>query len=244
MNINNLKKEIKQYGIKKIKKILYNSSFSLLIKEEQNLNLSNLKKVIVTNYGAISINTVPFTGRSPLDKYIVYDDNTKNRIWWMNKSNKSIDTKTWVFLKKLVVNQLNHKKIFVIDFFCGTDIHNRLRIRFITEIPWQIHFIKNMFVIPSKQDLEGFKPDFIILNGARCKNKTWNKYNLNSEIFIAFNFTENIQIIGGTLYNGEIKKGIFLIMNYFLPSNNILPMRCAANMSKNNDVNLFFGLSG
>ncbi|MCV2508759.1 MAG: phosphoenolpyruvate carboxykinase (ATP) [Candidatus Lightella neohaematopini] len=245
MNINNLKKEIKKYGIKKFKKILYNSNFSVLLKEEQNINYSDLNKVLNTNYGAISINTVPFTGRSPLDKYIVYDDNTKNKVWWTdNGNNKPININTWCFLKKLVINQLNNKKIFVIDFFCGTDINNRLKIRFITEIPWQAHFVKNMFIIPNKKDLEKFKPNFIILNGSRCKNIMWNKYNLNSEVFIAFNFTEKIQIIGGTLYNGEIKKGIFLIMNYFLPPRNVLPMHCAANMSKNNDVTLFFGLSG
>ncbi|MCV2525529.1 MAG: phosphoenolpyruvate carboxykinase (ATP), partial [Candidatus Lightella neohaematopini] len=245
MYINNLKKEIEKYGIKKYKKILYNPSFSLLFKEEQNLNLSNLKKVLVTNYGAISINTLPFTGRSPLDKYIVYDNNTKDKIWWENKNNnKPININTWYFLKDLIINQLNNKKIFIVDFFCGTNTYNRLKIRFITEIPWQAHFIRNMFIIANKEDSKKFKPNFVILNGARCKNNMWNKYNLNSEIFIAFNFTEKMQIIGGTLYNGEIKKGIFLIMNYFLPSRNILPMHCAATVNKNNKVTLFFGLSG
>ncbi|MDP5190465.1 phosphoenolpyruvate carboxykinase (ATP), partial [Rheinheimera baltica] len=188
-----------------------------------------------------------FTGRSPKDKYIVRDDTTRDTVWWSDQGkndNKAITPEVWVDLKALVTQQLSGKRLFVVDTYCGANADSRLAVRFITEVAWQAHFVKNMFIRPTDAELETYQPDFIVMNGAKCTNTNWQQHGLNSENFVAFNLTERIQLIGGTWYGGEMKKGMFSMMNYFLPLQGIASMHCSANVGEAGDVAVFFGLSG
>ncbi|BFM18182.1 phosphoenolpyruvate carboxykinase (ATP) [Maricurvus nonylphenolicus] len=238
---------LSEYGIHNNPEIIHNPSYDLLFEEETKSHLSGYEAGIITESGAISVNTGVFTGRSPKDKYIVKDDNTKDTIWWSDQGkndNKPICENTWSHLKSIITNQLSGKRLFVVDAFCGANENTRLSVRFLTEIAWQAHFVKNMFIRPSDEELESFSPDFVVMNGAKTTNPDWQKQNLNSENFVAFNLTEKIQLIGGTWYGGEMKKGLFSIMNYFLPRQNIASMHCSANKGEEGDVAIFFGLSG
>lgn len=204
---------------------------------------------MLTNLGAVAVDTGIFTGRSPKDKYIVRDDTTRDTFWWADKGkgkndNKPLSPETWQHLKGLVTRQLSGKRLFVVDAFCGANPDTRLSVRFITEVAWQAHFVKNMFIRPSDEELAGFKPDFIVMNGAKCTNPQWKEQGLNSENFVAFNLTERMQLIGGTWYGGEMKKGMFSMMNYLLPLKGIASMHCSANVGEKGDVAVFFGLSG
>lgn len=243
-------KQCLEYGIKNCTEIIYNPSYNDLFKEEINFALEGLEKCTLTNSGALAVNSGKFTGRSPMDKYWVKDENTNNKIWWCENSsnyndNHPIDIETWKYLKKIVCKQLSNKKIFVMDVFCGASKYSRIKVRFITEIAWQAHFVKNMFINLNNNEIDNFIPDFVVLNASKCINRDWKKQKLNSENFIVFNLSEKMQIIGGTWYNGEMKKGIFSVMNYKLPLNGIASMHCAANADKENkNVALFFGLSG
>ncbi|KEY91389.1 phosphoenolpyruvate carboxykinase [Candidatus Photodesmus blepharus] len=237
---------LRKYGLQNIQKIIRNPSYEMLFKEETCTDLHGYEKGIVTKFGAVAVDTGIFTGRSPKDKYIVKDAMTEKRIWWtsdrIENDNKPITQQVWNELKKLVINQLSGKRVFVIDGYCGANPDTRLSIRVITEIAWQAHFAKNMFIRPS--ELTTFEPDFIVMNGAKCTNPKWKEQGLTSENFTAFNLTERTQLIGGTWYSGEMKKGMFSMMNYFLPLKNIASMHCSANMGKDGDVAVFFGLSG
>ncbi|POD99190.1 phosphoenolpyruvate carboxykinase (ATP) [Pectobacterium odoriferum] len=237
------------YGIHDVRDIVYNPSYELLFKEELSPTLQGYERGIETQLGAVAVDTGIFTGRSPKDKYIVRDDVTRDSVWWSDQGkgkndNHPLSQETWTHLKQLVTTQLSGKRLFIIDAFCGANPDSRLSVRFVTEVAWQAHFVKNMFIRPSDEELEGFEPDFIVMNGAKCTNPNWQGQGLNSENFVAFNLTERIQLIGGTWYGGEMKKGMFSIMNYLLPLKGIASMHCSANVGEKGDVAVFFGLSG
>ncbi|MGA2407718.1 MAG: phosphoenolpyruvate carboxykinase (ATP) [Bacteroidales bacterium] len=238
-----------KYGIQDIKEIVYNPSYDLLFAEETKPGLSTFEKGIITTTGAISVDTGIFTGRSPKDKYIVLDDKSKNSVWWRSdmakvSDNKPISPEIWNHCKNISLKQLSGKKLFVVDCFTGANKNTRLRVRFILEVAWQAHFVKNMFIRPEPEELDDFKPDFIVLNASKARNPDWEKQGLNSENFVFFNLSEGMAVIGGTWYGGEMKKGIFSIMNYYLPLKGIASMHCSANVGKNGDTAIFFGLSG
>jgi phosphoenolpyruvate carboxykinase (ATP) len=242
-------RELSDYGIQDIKEIIYNPSYNTLFSEETKPGLEGYEKGIITKPGAIAIDTGVFTGRSPKDKYVVLDDKTKDTVWWKSEKakvsdNKPISLEIWNHCKSISSKQLSGKRLFVIDCFCGANKNTRLRVRFVVEVAWQAHFVKNMFIRPEPEELDDFKPDFVVLNASKSKNPDWKKQGLNSENFVFFNLTEGMLIIGGTWYGGEMKKGIFSVMNYYLPLKGIASMHCSANVGKKGDTAIFFGLSG
>ncbi len=241
--------ELEQYGIRDAAEIIYNPSYDLLFDEETRPGLTGYEHGVVTTSGAVAVDTGIFTGRSPKDKYLVRDDLTRDTVWWADQGkgkndNKPLSQDTWNSLKHLITYQLSGKRLFVVDAFCGANADTRLKVRFITEVAWQAHFVKNMFIRPDENELHDFEPDFIVMNGAKCVNPDWQAQGLNSENFVAFNLSERIQLIGGTWYGGEMKKGMFSIMNYLLPLQGIASMHCSANVGEKGDVAIFFGLSG
>ena len=240
---------LEKYGITNTQEVIYNPSYELLYEEELKSDLQGYEKGQLTELGAVNVMTGEFTGRSPKDKYIVKDSVTENTIWWNAdkavNDNKPISQETWNALKQTTVHQLSGKRLFVVDAFCGANENTRLKVRFIMEVAWQAHFVKNMFIRPTEEELENFgEPDFIVMNGSKTSFKDYAAHGLNSEVYIAFNLTEKIQIIGGTWYGGEMKKGLFSMMNYYLPLQGIASMHCSANKGKDGDVAVFFGLSG
>ncbi|AWS49821.1 MULTISPECIES: phosphoenolpyruvate carboxykinase (ATP) [Providencia] len=242
-------KELEKYGIHDVAEVVYNPSYELLFTEETKPGLEGYERGTVTTLGAVAVDTGIFTGRSPKDKYIVRDDVTRDTVWWADQGkgkndNKPMSQEVWADLKHLVTEQLSGKRLFIIDAFCGANADTRLKVRFITEVAWQAHFVKNMFIRPSDEELVGFEPDFIVMNGAKCTNPNWEAQGLNSENFVAFNLTERMQLIGGSWYGGEMKKGMFSMMNYLLPLKGIASMHCSANVGEKGDVAIFFGLSG
>ncbi|HOI86929.1 MAG TPA: phosphoenolpyruvate carboxykinase (ATP) [Lentimicrobium sp.] len=235
------------YGITDVKEIIYNPSYELLFEHEMDPSLEGFERGVLTKSGAVSVDTGIFTGRSPKDKYIVHDEVSENTVWWSTigkNDNRPLDPAIWDQLKGIVVNQLSGKRLYVLDAFAGANNESRLCIRFIVEVAWQAHFIKNMFIRPSEEELRNFKPDFVLMNGSKATNPKWKEQGMNSENFVVFNLKERMQVIGGTWYGGEIKKGIFTMMNYYLPLKGIAAMHCSANMGKDGDVAIFFGLSG
>ena len=245
---NPIEQELAQLGITQVKEIVRNPSYEQLFEEEMAPNLEGYEKGVLTDTGAVAVDTGIFTGRSPKDKYIVYDDSSKEHVWWTSDTakndNKPMTPETWKSLKALVTGELSGKRLFVIDAFCGASEHHRLAVRIITEVAWQAHFVKNMFIRPTEEELKTFKPDFVVLNGSKVTNPNWKEQGLNSENFVAFNLTEHIQLIGGTWYGGEMKKGMFSMMNYLLPLKGVASMHCSANVGEDGDVAVFFGLSG
>ena len=244
-----LKKELEAVGITGPIEIFHNLSYDELYKHETNPALTGYEKAYQTKSGALSVDTGIFTGRSPKDKYIVMDENTKDNVWWAgpNKKgsdNKPIDHKTWEHFKRLCQKQLSGKKVYVMDGYCGANENSRMKVRFVSEVAWQAHFVKNMFIRPTEQELADFEPDFVVLNAGKTTNPNWKEQGLNSEVFVAFNLTERMALIGGTWYGGEMKKGIFSVMNYFLPLKGMAAMHCSANEGKDGDTAIFFGLSG
>ena len=240
---------LEKYGIINAQEIIHNPSFEFLYNEELNPSLEGYEKGQLTELGAVNVMTGEFTGRSPKDKYIVKDSITENTIWWNSdkavNDNKPISQTTWNALKETTVNQLSGKRLFVVDAFCGANENTRLKVRFIMEVAWQAHFVKNMFIRPTEAELESFgEPDFIVMNGSKTSFKDYAAHGLNSEVYVAFNLTEKVQLIGGTWYGGEMKKGLFSMMNYYLPLQGIASMHCSANKGKDGDVAVFFGLSG
>ena len=240
---------LEKYGIKNVQEIIHNSTFEQLYNDELNPNLQGFEKGQLTELGAVNVMTGVFTGRSPKDKYIVKDSITEDTIWWNSdkavNDNKPITQNTWNALRDNTTNQLSGKKLYVVDAFCGANENTRLKVRFIMEVAWQAHFVTNMFIRPTEAELENFgEPDFIVMNGSKTSFKDFADYGLNSEVYIAFNLTEKIQIIGGTWYGGEMKKGMFAMMNYYLPLQGIASMHCSANKGAEGDVAVFFGLSG
>jgi phosphoenolpyruvate carboxykinase (ATP) len=241
--------DLEKYGITGASEIVYNPSYDVLYNEETKTDLEGFEKGVVTEMGAVNVMTGVFTGRSPKDKWIVKDDVTRDTIWWNSDAakndNKPISEDVWVDLKKLVVDELSNKRLFVVDTFCGSNEDSRMKVRFITEVAWQAHFVTNMFIRPTKEELAHYgEPDFVVLNGSKVTNPNWKEHGLHSENFVAFNLTEKMQVIGGTWYGGEMKKGIFAMMNYYLPLHGIASMHCSANVGKKGDVAIFFGLSG
>ncbi len=242
-------KSLNNLGIKNVKEVMYNPSYDELYEEELSPLLEGYERGYLTELGAVNVMTGKFTGRSPKDKFIVKDDVTKDTLWWNSpqapNDNKPTTQAVWNDLKALVAEELSNKKLFVVDAFCGANKDTRLKVRFIVEVPWQAHFVKNMFIRPTAEELKTFgEPDFVVLNGSETSNPNWKEHGLNSENFVLFNLTEKIQIIGGTWYGGEMKKGMFAMMNYYLPLRGIAAMHCSANVGKDGDTAIFFGLSG
>jgi phosphoenolpyruvate carboxykinase (ATP) len=240
---------LEKYGILNTIEQHYNPSFDELYEDELNPNLEGFERGQLSELGAVNVMTGIFTGRSPKDKYIVEDDITRNSVWWTSEKavndNKKISQTTWNALKENTIKQLSNKKLYVVDTFCGANENTRLKVRFIVEVAWQAHFVKNMFIRPTDLELESFgEPDFVVMNASKKGFDDYAAHNLNSEVYVAFNLTEKIQLIGGTWYGGEMKKGLFSMMNYYLPLQGIASMHCSANKGENGDVAIFFGLSG
>lgn len=250
MRVNGLTShDLATLGINGTTDVVYNPDFDTLFQEETRPELEGYARGILTQSGAIAVDTGIFTGRSPKDKYIVRDDTTRDTLWWNDSGegkndNQPLSSETWQALKHCVTTQLSGKRLFVVDAFCGANPDTRLSVRFVMEVAWQAHFVKNMFIRPSDAELAQFTPDFVVMNAAQCTNPDWQAQGLHSENFVAFNLTERMQLIGGTWYGGEMKKGLFAIMNYLLPLKGIASMHCSANVGKRGDVAVFFGLSG
>ena len=242
----NIIQELQDLGITGYHDVAYNPSYEELYQAEVSHFRKGFEKGAITDTGSVAVKTGVFTGRSPKDRYIVQDEITKDTIYWDKKVNFPTTVEIWNNLKELVLNQLStSKKLYVVDAFCGTNVNTRLKVRFVMEVAWQAHFVTNMFIRPSIYELENFgEPDFIVMNGSKATNPNWKAQGLNSENFVLFNLTEKIQIIGGTWYGGEMKKGMFAMMNYYLPLRGIASMHCSANVGENGDVAVFFGLSG
>ncbi len=254
VNMEKIRQDLEKYGISDVKEIIHNPSFEYLYEAELDPSLQGYEKGHLTELGAVNVLTGRFTGRSPKDKYIVMDDKTKDTVWWaapnIRSDNKPVDHKVWDHCYNLGARQLSGKKLYVVDGFAGTNPDTRINIRFILEVAWQAHFVKNMFIRPSDSELENFEPGFVVLNAAKTINPDWQSMkrtdgvHLNSEVFVMFNLTESRAVIGGSWYGGEMKKGIFSVMNYFLPLKGIAAMHCSANVGKDGDTAIFFGLSG
>ena len=239
--------DLSVYGIAGTTEIVHNPSYEQLFADEVSDERSGYEKAQQTSLGAVAVQTGLFTGRSPKDKYIVRDDLTRETVWWSEQGsggNQPLSQENWSHCKSLVGQALGGKRLYVVDAFCGASADSRLAVRFVMDVAWQAHFVTNMFIRPTAQELEDFTPDFVVLNGARCVNSQWQERGMNSENFVAFNLTEKMQLIGGTWYGGEMKKGMFSVMNYLLPLKGIASMHCAANVGTKGDVAVFFGLSG
>jgi phosphoenolpyruvate carboxykinase (ATP) len=238
--------DLSKYGITGVKEVIHNPSYEQLFADEVNPKNEGYEKGTLTNTGAVSVKTGVFTGRSPKDRYIVKDAVSENTIWWDGNINRPVAGTVWNELKGLVQHQLSNKnKLYVVDTFCGTNPDTRMKVRFVMEVAWQAHFVTNMFIRPSHYELANYgEPDFVVINGSKCTNPKWKEHGLNSEVFVLFNLTEKMQIIGGTWYGGEMKKGMFSMMNYYLPQKGMASMHCSANVGEKGDVAIFFGLSG
>ncbi|ROH95755.1 phosphoenolpyruvate carboxykinase (ATP) [Chryseobacterium daecheongense] len=238
--------DLQKLGIKGDYEVIYNPSYEELYQAEVSPENQGFERAELTESGAVSVKTGIFTGRSPKDRYIVQDDISRDTIFWDGKVNLPTTPEIFQSCKGLVLDQLSKsKKIYVVDAFCGTNADTRLKVRFIVEVAWQAHFVTNMFIRPSHYELENFgEPDFTVINGSKTTNPNWEAQGLNSENFIMFDLTEKLQIIGGTWYGGEMKKGMFAMMNYYLPLKGMASMHCSANVGEDGDVALFFGLSG
>lgn len=238
-----IKKSLEKLGITGITEIIHNPGYERLYQDEMTPKAQGFEKGELTSLGAVSVKTGEFTGRSPKDKYIVKDAITQDTVWWEN--NQETTKEIFDSCKKLVTDELSGKKLYVVDAFCGTNLDTRMKVRFIMEVAWQAHFVTNMFIRPNEYEVAHFgEPDFIVMNGSKTTNPDWKKQGLHSENFVMFNLTEKIQIIGGTWYGGEMKKGMFSMMNYYNPLKGIASMHCSANVGEKGDVAVFFGLSG
>ncbi len=243
------KLDLSKYGINDVQEILHNPSYEQLFKEETRPDLEGFERGIVTELGAVAVDTGIFTGRSPKDKFIVKDATTENTIWWTTdkpkNDNKPTTPEVWKDLKELTVKQLSGKRLFVMDTFCGANHDTRMKVRFIMEVAWQAHFVKNMFIRPTEEELETYgEPDFVSLNASKTSNPNWKEQGLNSDVYTVFNLTEKMHVLGGSWYGGEMKKGMFAMMNYFLPLQGIAAMHCSANVGQDGKTAIFFGLSG
>ena len=242
--------DLTKYGITGTAEIVHNPSYEELFEAEMDPALEGYDKGYLTELGAVNVMTGIYTGRSPKDKYIVMDENSKNTVWWTSdefkNDNHPMSESTWAVCKDLAVKQLSgNKKLYVIDAFCGANPDTRMAIRFVMEVAWQAHFVKNMFIAPSEEELANFEPNFVIYNASKAKIDNYKELGLNSETCSAFNITSREQVILNTWYGGEMKKGMFSMMNYFLPLAGIASMHCSANTDMNGEnTALFFGLSG
>jgi phosphoenolpyruvate carboxykinase (ATP) len=241
--------ELASYGIKPGQEVYHNPDYDLLFKHVTDPSLEGYERGYVTNLGAVAVDTGIFTGRSPKDKYIVLDKETESKVWWANPGRKSSDNKPiseeiWNSLYAVGQQQLSNKKLYVVDAYCGANENTRLKIRVVTEVAWAAHFVKNMFIRPTEEELQNFNPDFVMLHACKALNPHWEEQKLNSDVFVAFNLTKRLAVVGGSWYGGEIKKGFFSVMNYYLPLQGIAAMHCSANMGEKGDTAIFFGLSG
>ena len=242
--------DLAKYGITEVTEIVYNPSYETLYKEETNPNLTGFDRGQLTELGAINVMTGVYTGRSPKDKFFVMDDVSKDTVWWTSpeypNDNKPITKDAWRELKRIAVGELSGKKLYVVDAFCGASVNTRIKVRFIMEVAWQAHFVRNMFIRPTEEELEHFgEPDFVIFNASKAKVDNYKELGLNSETAVAFNLEEKIQVIINTWYGGEMKKGMFSYMNYLLPLKGIASMHCSANTDlEGKHTAIFFGLSG
>jgi phosphoenolpyruvate carboxykinase (ATP) len=239
--------DLEQYGITGVAQVFYNLAYEDLFQHGMDPSLEGFERGKLSNLGAVNVDTGIFTGRSPKDKYIVKDSVSEDTVWWSTigkNDNKPVSPEVWGQLKAIAQKQLSNKKLYVMDAYCGANPDTRLKVRFIVEVAWQAHFVKNMFIRPSDEELVNFEPDFVVMNASKATNPNWKEQGLNSENFVVFNLTERMQLIGGSWYGGEMKKGIFSMMNYYLPLQGIASMHCSANMGKDGDVAIFFGLSG
>ncbi len=241
--------DLTKYGINGVTEIIHNPSFEELFVAETDPTLEGFEKGQVTELGAVNVMTGIYTGRSPKDKFIVMDENSKDTVWWTSdefkNDNHPCSEETWAVLKDLAVKQLSDKKLYVVDVFCGANADSRMSIRFIMEVAWQAHFVKNMFINPTEEELENFEPDFVCYNASKAKVENYKELGLNSETASVFNITSREQVILNTWYGGEMKKGMFSMMNYYLPLKGMASMHCSANTDMNGEnTALFFGLSG
>ena len=240
---------LKQYGITDVKGLEYNPSYQRLYDAELSPDISGYERGFLTDTGAVAVDTGVFTGRSPKDKYIVRDNKTENTVWWRSDTatvsdNKPLSAEAWDHCMQIAVRQLSGKMLYVVDCYSGANADTRLKVRFIMEVAWQAHFVKNMFIRPPEEELDAFRPDFVVLMASKTVNPEWERFGMHSENFVLFNLTENMALVGGTWYGGEMKKGIFSVMNYYLPLRGVAAMHCSANVGKKGDVAIFFGLSG
>lgn len=241
--------DLTKYGITGTEKIIYNPSYEDLFKAETDPSLTGYEKGQLTELGAVNVMTGIYTGRSPKDKFFVMDDTSRDTVWWTSdeykNDNKPVSPETWKTLKDLAVKELSNKTLYVMDTFCGANKNTRQKIRFIMEVAWQAHFVKNMFIRPTEEELANYgEPDFVVLTASKAKVDNFKELGLNSETAVVFNLTEKMQVILNTWYGGEMKKGMFSYMNYLLPLRGIASMHCSANCGENGDVAIFFGLSG
>ncbi|MGP1393765.1 MAG: phosphoenolpyruvate carboxykinase (ATP), partial [Candidatus Cryptobacteroides sp.] len=241
--------DLSKYGIKDVKEVLYNPSYEVLYNEETRPELTGFDKGQVTELGAINVMTGVYTGRSPKDKFIVVDENSKNTVWWTTpeypNDNHPATKEAWETCKQIAIKELSNKKLYVVDGFCGTHKDTRMKVRFIMEVAWQAHFVTNMFIRPKNQAEFDQEPDFVVYNASKAKVENYKELGLNSETAVLFNVTSKEQVILNTWYGGEMKKGMFSMMNYFLPLRGIAAMHCSANTDmKGENTAIFFGLSG
>ena len=241
--------DLSKYGISGTTEIIHNPSYEELFKAEMDPSLEGYEKGQLTELGAVNVMTGIYTGRSPKDKFIVMDENSKDTVWWTSdefkNDNHPMSGETWNTVKELAMNELSGKKLYVVDAFCGANADTRMSVRFIMEVAWQAHFVSNMFILPSEEELANFEPDFIVYNASKAKVENYKELGLNSETCVAFNITSREQVILNTWYGGEMKKGMFSMMNYYLPLKGIASMHCSANADMNGEnTALFFGLSG
>ena len=244
-----IKAALAKYGINGTTEVVYNPTYDELFNEETQTSLEGYEKGKVTELGAVDVMTGVYTGRSPKDKFIVMDENSKDTVWWTTEGykndNKPASQEDWKAVKELAVNELGHKKLYVVDGFCGANKDTRMAVRFIMEVAWQAHFVTNMFIRPTADELADFTPDFIVYNASKAKVTNYKELGLNSETAVVFNITSREQVIINTWYGGEMKKGMFSMMNYFLPLRGIASMHCSANTDmEGKNTAIFFGLSG
>ncbi len=243
------KLDLSKYGITGTTEIVHNPSYELLFEEETKAGLEGFEKGQVTELGAVNVMTGIYTGRSPKDKFIVMDENSKDTVWWTSdeykNDNHPATEEAWHAVKELAKKELSDKRLFVVDAFCGANPDTRMAVRFIVEVAWQAHFVTNMFIRPTAEELENFEPDFIVYNASKAKVENYKELGLNSETAVVFNITTKEQVILNTWYGGEMKKGMFSMMNYYLPLRGIASMHCSANTDMNGEnTAVFFGLSG
>ncbi|HBC69137.1 MAG TPA: phosphoenolpyruvate carboxykinase (ATP), partial [Sutterella sp.] len=242
--------DLSRYGIHDVAEIVYNPSYDMLFEEELRPDLTGYEQGTLSSLGAVNVMTGRYTGRCPKDKYIVVDDQTRNTVWWPTEKvptdNHPLDQKTWAILKDLALKELSGKRLFVVDAFCGANPATRLKVRFVMEVAWQAHFVRNMFIRPTEQELAEFgEPDFLVLAASKASVKNYEFLGLHSETAVAFNITERCQLILNTWYGGEMKKGMVSMMNYYLPLKGIAAMHCSANTDmEGKNTAIFFGLSG
>ena len=241
--------DLSKYGITGVTEIVHNPSYEALFEAEMDPTLEGYEKGQLTELGAVNVMTGVYTGRSPKDKYIVMDENSKDTVWWTSDAfkndNHPMSESVWATVKDLAMKELSGKKLYVVDAFCGANADTRMNVRFIVEVAWQAHFIKNMFIVPSEEELANFEPDFVVYNASKAAVENYKELGLNSSTCVAFNITSREQVILNTWYGGEMKKGMFSMMNYYLPLKGIASMHCSANTDKEGkNTALFFGLSG